>query len=253
MSAKEFQNALDETNHILDEWRRGKEKISVLEAGGGAFTMLKLPDTHITTIDISESQLRKNDYADCKIHGDIQEYRFKPGQFDLVVCFDVLEHLKDPQRTVDLLTQSLRPGGMLYIAAPYNYSIASLVAKFTPYWFHMFCYRYILGSHPTDPNKERLHEFVFPTYLRGAMGPFRLSRHLQSLGMKVRMLHLYSREKRDYLYKFSRVLGAAYDSATWAGRLMTLGKARPDCTDYILLAQCPAVMDPKSRLPAVAA
>lgn len=252
MSAAEFRTVLGEANKILDEWRSGKGKVSVLEAGGGAFTMLKLPDTHITTIDISEDQIRKNKYADNKIVGDLEEYQFEPGQFDIVICFDVLEHLRNPRRVIDSLTRSLKPGGILYIAAPYNYSVASLIAKFTPHWFHVFCYRHIFGPNPTDPKKERLHEFVFPTYLRTAMNPFRITRHVESLGMTVRLLRLYSRDKRDHLYNASRMLGVGYDAITWTGRVITFGMAKPDCTDYVLLAQRPAVMETKTSLEVVA-
>jgi SAM-dependent methyltransferase len=240
MSAAEFEGLLTQINANLDIWRSTRsDRISVLEAGGGAFSVLQLPNTHITTIDISEEQVAKNDYAHRKIVGDLHTYQFAENEFDLIVCFDVLEHLERPELVVQSFLHAVKPGGLIYIAAPYNRSVAGLIAKFTPHWFHVFCYRYLFGPNPTDPGKERIHEFVFPTYLKSAMNPFQLKRLLEAERMNVRFFRLYSRDKREHLYNVSRILGLGYDSVTWLGRMLSLGTARPDCTDYLLLVERP--------------
>lgn len=242
MSAAEFNSLLSKINQDLEAWRATRPgTLSVLEAGGGAFTVLDLPDTHITTIDISADQVEKNDYAQRKIVGDLHTHQFRDAEFDLIVCFDVLEHLDRPEVVVQSFLRAVKPGGLIYIAAPYNRSVAGLLAKFSPHWFHVFCYRYIFDANPTDPNKERIHEFVFPTYLRAAMNPFRLRRTMEDARMTVRFFTLYSRDKRDHVYSTSRILGLCYDAVTWAGRIGTFGRARPDCTDFFLLAERPVV------------
>ncbi len=45
--------------------------------------------------------------------------------FDAITCFDVLEHVPDPPAMVKMLVSYLRPGGMLYVSAPF-YMIRSL-------------------------------------------------------------------------------------------------------------------------------
>lgn len=235
MSAAEFEGVLRDVNAILHQWSGQKGVIRILEAGGGAFTYLDLPRTHVTTIDISEAQIAKNDYADVKIVGDLHKHRFAPQSFDLIVCFDVLEHLAHPAIVVDSLLNALKPDGVLYIASPYNRSIAGLIAKFTPHWFHVFCYRYLFGPNPTDPHKERIHEFVFPTYMRRAMNPYRLQRHGQQRNTKIAYFALYSRDKREHLYAVHKLIGLSYDAVTWTARALTLFRAHPECTDYILL------------------
>ena len=50
---------------------------------------------HVTVVDIDEDQIRNNDYAQKAILGDIQTYRFKPNSFDLVICYNVIEHVPD--------------------------------------------------------------------------------------------------------------------------------------------------------------
>jgi hypothetical protein len=103
----------------------------------------------------------------------------------------------------------------------------------------VFCYRHIFGANPTDPNKERIHEFVFPTYMKPAMNPFRVKNTFESAKMQTRFFRLYSRDKRDHLYNVSSILGWGYDLVALTGRLVSLGTARPDCTDYFLLAERP--------------
>src|SRR6478735_519196 len=40
----------------------------------------------------------------------------KLGQFDLVICSNVLEHLSDPQRLLEMIPESLTPGGCFYLS-----------------------------------------------------------------------------------------------------------------------------------------
>jgi 2-polyprenyl-3-methyl-5-hydroxy-6-metoxy-1,4-benzoquinol methylase len=40
--------------------------------------------------------------------------------YDAVVCFDVLEHVHRPLRTLDHINQSMRPGGFLFVHAPFG-------------------------------------------------------------------------------------------------------------------------------------
>lgn len=40
--------------------------------------------------------------------------------FDAVVCFDVLEHVHRPLRTLDGIRRSMKPGGLLFVHAPFG-------------------------------------------------------------------------------------------------------------------------------------
>lgn len=52
--------------------------------------------------------------------GDVEsmELPFAPASFDVVVCGDVLEHLRDPGATLARLRPVLRPGGRLVLSTP---------------------------------------------------------------------------------------------------------------------------------------
>lgn len=49
---------------------------------------------------------------------DVRELPAALGEFDLIVCFEVLEHLDDPTAALDRLAQALRPDGVLAVSSP---------------------------------------------------------------------------------------------------------------------------------------
>src|SRR3979409_2465762 len=90
-------------------------KLAIYEAGGGSTSFLPLSvldRAHVTVVDIDEDQIRNNSYAQQTILGDIQSYRFKSGSFDLVICYNVIEHLPDVEAALLGFCESLRSGGL---------------------------------------------------------------------------------------------------------------------------------------------
>jgi SAM-dependent methyltransferase len=50
--------------------------------------------------------------------GDILDAPFPPECFDVITCFDVLEHLYEPRRAMAKITEWLKPGGIFYVFVP---------------------------------------------------------------------------------------------------------------------------------------
>lgn len=46
------------------------------------------------------------------------ELPFEPGSFDVVLCGDLVEHLRDPERFLARVRPFLRPGGLLVLTTP---------------------------------------------------------------------------------------------------------------------------------------
>jgi SAM-dependent methyltransferase len=53
-------------------------------------------------------------------HEDVQCLSFPDASFDLIMSFDVLEHVPDEQRAFAELSRCLRPGGRLFFTAPFR-------------------------------------------------------------------------------------------------------------------------------------
>jgi SAM-dependent methyltransferase len=137
-------------------------KLAVYEAGGGSTSFLPtevVRRSDITVVDIDEEQLRKNDYAGKTILGDIQTHRFAPESFDLVTSYNVLEHVPDVEAALTGFFDSLKPGGMVLIAAPNPNSLSGVVTKYTPHWFHVWFYRHVRG----DMDAGKPGQAPFPT------------------------------------------------------------------------------------------
>jgi SAM-dependent methyltransferase len=123
--------------------------LAIYEAGGGSTCFLPLEmlrRAHVTVVDIDAEQLRNNDYAQEKILGDIQTYRFPRESFDLITCYNVLEHVVDVEAVLTGLCNELKPGGLILIGAPNPKSLSGIVTKYTPHWFHVWFYRHVIGD-----------------------------------------------------------------------------------------------------------
>jgi 2-polyprenyl-3-methyl-5-hydroxy-6-metoxy-1,4-benzoquinol methylase len=51
---------------------------------------------------------------------DLNRESLAKRQFDAAVCFDVLEHIHRPLRTLDRIHRAMTPGGLLFVHAPFG-------------------------------------------------------------------------------------------------------------------------------------
>lgn len=168
----ELEEAVSEmANSLLD----GKSHVKLLEAGCGSASHVRFEaDVHAVGIDISMQQLEQNFGVREKILGDIQEYPLPKGEFDVVVCWMVLEHLPRPKDAMLNLFGSVKPRGLLILGFPNLLSFKGIVTKVTPYWFHRLFYQFM---------KYKFRPF--PTYLRVAILPKKVMRLAEDNGFSV--------------------------------------------------------------------
>ena len=118
-------------------------------------------------VDIDEDQIRNNDYAQETILGDVQTYRFAPDSFDLVICYNVIEHVPDVEAALSGFCESLKPGGLILIGAPNPKSLSGVVTKYSPHWFHVWFYRHVRG----DKKAGQPGQAPFPTFFHPLVTP----------------------------------------------------------------------------------
>jgi 2-polyprenyl-3-methyl-5-hydroxy-6-metoxy-1,4-benzoquinol methylase len=100
----------------------GRTEILESGCGAGRFTeiLLQLPGASVTSTDLS-SAVEPNK-ANCPLSDrhrilqcDINQLPFGIGQYDIVICLGVIQHTKNPERTIEDLYKQVKPGGWLVI------------------------------------------------------------------------------------------------------------------------------------------
>ena len=225
--------ALAHIGKLIADKFRGR-KIRVYEAGGGSLSILPLSSLGhptISVVDIDEVQLRNNSYADVKILGDIQSHSFPPNSFDLVVCKDVIEHLDSPDQAIRQFYNALAPGGLLIIGAPNPASISGFITKYSPHWFHIWFYRFVLGR----KNAGEAGQPPFRTVYHRIVDPMALIDFCAKFGFSVKYftettgwVFFNIKEKRPI---FGRLLYAAVGILN----ILTLGQRDLRNGDYFVI------------------
>src|SRR5207244_12940379 len=70
----------------------------------------------------------------------------KPSSCELVICYNVIEHVPDVEAALLNVCESLKPNGMILIGAPNPRSLSGVVTKYSPHWFHVWFYRHVRGD-----------------------------------------------------------------------------------------------------------
>lgn len=115
------------------------ECLNVLDVGSG-YGFMRIPyeeNGHVTTgIEISDyaAEIAKREYKLETIVGDISALP-KGNEFDLILCFDIIEHIEKPRQFIKQVSEKLKSGGYLVIRTP---NLQSLEAKVFGDKFHSF-------------------------------------------------------------------------------------------------------------------
>lgn len=109
-----------------------------LEYGPGSGIYLPILARHcleVTAADIEQAYLSELRHMAGQLGNlelvadDIQDSRFKDSSFGLVLCSEVLEHVPDPQRSLDTLFRILQPAGIAIVTTPQRFSLMEISCK----------------------------------------------------------------------------------------------------------------------------
>jgi SAM-dependent methyltransferase len=227
----EARESLLAVHDVLSAELAAKADLTIYEAGGGSISFMPLGlmrRAHVTVVDIDENQIRNNDYAQKRILGDVQTYRFKPGSFDLVICYNVIEHLPDAEAALLGFCESLKQDGLLLIGAPNPKSLSGIVTKYTPHWFHVWYYRHVRS----DKKAGQPGEAPFPTCFHPLVALSKLARFASAHGLEV----VYRREYESPRFPEMRArkpkLAALLDATAAAMNFFLSGKTDVRHGDY---------------------
>jgi SAM-dependent methyltransferase len=109
-----------------------------LEVGFGTGVYLRALAAHYQEVvgtDLSRSQLdlvraRTADLDNLQVLvDDITDSQLPARTFDLVLCSEVLEHIRDTGRAITGIRRLLAPGGLLIVSSPQRHSLMELACK----------------------------------------------------------------------------------------------------------------------------
>jgi len=200
--------------------------IKVLDAGCGSSLCLNIAqDIHIVGIDISEKQLQGNSNINEKILGDIQTYDLPASNFDIIVCWDVLEHLPDPQKALLNFKKAVKENGIIILKVPNVLSTKGLLTKFTPLWFHVWAYRHICGLKEAGINGRG----PFKTFLRFSIRSTAIKDFALKNGFSIEYFSIYEGQVG------SKVIDTIFVVFKLIIKVLSLGKIDANKTDYIIV------------------
>jgi SAM-dependent methyltransferase len=225
--------------HAILKRRLPPATVSIYEAGGGSISFLPpelLARSRVTVVDLDPVQIDNNRFADTLILGDIQIHRLPPQSVDLVVCYNVIEHLPDVRAALERFLEALRPGGLILIGAPNPHSLSGWVTRFSPHWFHVLYYRWIRG----EPAAGTPGHAPFRTFYHPLVSPRRLARFAAANRLEM----VYERRYESPRYAEMRLshprLAALVDAGAAVLNALLLRRTDVREGDYHVVLRMPA-------------
>lgn len=211
------QRVCETANSLL----KGKSRIKLLEAGCGSATHIRFDaELDMVGIDIDQVELDKNTTVHEKICGDIQEYPLPKNEFDVVICWMVLEHLPRPKDALRNLGQTVKPQGLLILGIPNLLSIKGIITKFSPFWFHELFYKIM-----------RYQSRHFPTFLRADIIPKNLVQFAEQNGFTVELCQLVEGGVSKKVRGRYRLADWAFSGIDAAARIVSFGSIKSPLLD----------------------
>ncbi len=223
------ETVVEHLNRLVQSRHGVQRRFSVLEAGCGERCALDYSAAaQVTGVDISSALLERNPRLDHRIVSDLERAQLAEESFEMVVCWDVLEHLENPREALDNLTRALVPGGMLIVKVPNLNSVKGLATKYTPYRFHRWVYRRFAVSDGTQP---------FPTRFDGSIAPQALHEWAGRTGLVPHWTAFWEADLQRRLRGRLHVRGRAWSAVRWMVRRLSLGVVDAQATDFVLVLE----------------
>jgi 2-polyprenyl-3-methyl-5-hydroxy-6-metoxy-1,4-benzoquinol methylase len=149
---------------LIAHYKNGGNLLDLGCSSGGFLSTMRGDDWKLYGIEMEAAtaeKARAATGADVFV-GDVLDAPFVSNSFDVITCFDVLEHVYSPQQFLTKVKEWLKPGGIYHVMLP---NIDSWEAKlFGTYWFGLELPRHLFHFSPhslrrvmNDLNFEEVH------------------------------------------------------------------------------------------------
>ena len=104
---------------LLSKIKRDDLNVLILGCGtGNDIKIISKYSKSITICDIDQNALNSIKYDVEKVNADVTNLSFEDSSFDLIISFDVFEHIDNDQKCIDECFRVLRKGGNLVFTVP---------------------------------------------------------------------------------------------------------------------------------------
>lgn len=111
---------------LLNKYLSKRDDLEVLEIGTGSgffldFARERFPNSRLSGVEYDERLLAETAARATHAHliqGNAENFDLGKGRFDLVVSFQVIEHLYNPGAMLDNVRAHLKPGGIFLVTTP---------------------------------------------------------------------------------------------------------------------------------------
>lgn len=216
LQQKYFPRLYEQTFEPVQAVLRGCAKDGVaLDAGSSGGTwVLRTHRTQLRLLVGVDICLPAQSPAMPFVLSDLHRVPFADNAFDLVVCYNVIEHLSQPYRVFAEFRRILKGGGVLVFKTSSLYAPVVWVSRLTSHHFHQRMKSCFTGAKEAE---------VFPTYYR-CNTPGALERCLHSVGFRRQYLSLVD-QTYEYLAfsKLAYILGLLYSRVIQSSPLRVFG------------------------------
>lgn len=117
------------------QYAQHKQVLDIACGTGYGSNLLSYVADSVTGVDQDPLaiQIAKDSYDRTNIHFKTEDFYRQYGQYEFVVCFETIEHLKDLEKTQNKVIEWLKPGGFILFSVPLHEEDG-----YNPYHHHQF-------------------------------------------------------------------------------------------------------------------
>jgi 2-polyprenyl-3-methyl-5-hydroxy-6-metoxy-1,4-benzoquinol methylase len=204
---------LEERVVIADHIRElscGAGSLSILEAGCGTRWGLNLKGVRytLTGIDLDKRALdlriNQEKDLDVAICGDLRTLILEESKYDVIYNSYVLEHVAGAEDVLTNFVRWLKPRGIIVLGIPNRDSVWGFVTRMTPFWFHVFFKKYVMG----EPQAGKPGYCPYPTFYDRVVSRRGIHEFCEKHGLRIKAEYSagHGRENKSWMVHTSILL-----------------------------------------------
>jgi SAM-dependent methyltransferase len=233
---------------LVEGWvhsRAQKDRpMQILEAGCGRWWVVKMNDIsyELTGIDLDEVALeaRKARYSDMhhSFVGDLRTAELPSERYDVIYSSYVLEHVSGAEQVMERFVRWLKPGGIIIVRVPDRDSIQGFTTRLTPWWFHVFFYRYFQNM----PDAGKPGFPPYPTVYDKVVSSRGMHEFAEAHGLKIKDEVMHGEFRRG-----NRLMKACIGAYARTVELLSFGRVHAKAANRTFILEKPLTAPARAR------